>query len=312
MRSHYIDDGTPRNVLRQYAKVGVERLLVLAGVPLLQRIARRRDTLVLAYHNIVPDDILPQGDESLHLPRSRFVEQLDALGRTHDVVPLAAILEHSRSSRPRVAITFDDAYVGALRVGLPELARRGMPATVFVAPGLLGGVTWWDALARPDTRGVPAPLRRQALTEFAGNGDAILTSMELHVTRQELSEFARIANEEDLRLAARRDRIQFGSHTWTHSNLALLTPQDVMRELTTSRDWLAERFPDAFVSWLSYPYGAWREPVARSAAAAGYVGALRVDGGWMTRSAMLTPHVLPRLNVPAGLSLDAFRLRTGC
>src|ERR671914_1478754 len=102
--------------LRSVAKHAAERLLLASGIP---RIARRRhaqDVLILAYHNVVPDDAQACGEEALHLPRSRFAEQLDMLGETHDVVPLAEVLDSHSSAggRPRAVLTFDDAYQGAL------------------------------------------------------------------------------------------------------------------------------------------------------------------------------------------------------
>jgi hypothetical protein len=37
-------------------------------------------------------------------------------------------------------------------LGIPELVRRGLPATVFVAPALLDQrAFWWDRLANPTT-----------------------------------------------------------------------------------------------------------------------------------------------------------------
>ncbi|HEX5635142.1 MAG TPA: hypothetical protein VFX50_17985, partial [Gemmatimonadales bacterium] len=147
-----------RSLLRRTA----EFVLTTSGLPAL---ARRRPlgTLVLAYHNIVPDDAPPTGDRSLHLPLARFRAQLAQLARTHEVVSLDDLGAPPRGPRPRAAITFDDAYAGALALGLDAVAEHGMPATIFVAPALLGRErTWWDALAVPGA-GLAEPARRHAL-----------------------------------------------------------------------------------------------------------------------------------------------------
>ena len=63
----------------------------------LTRAARRRlgdATVVLAYHNVVPDGETVRGDRSLHLPRREFARQLDLIRRTHEVVPLESLGEH--------------------------------------------------------------------------------------------------------------------------------------------------------------------------------------------------------------------------
>jgi peptidoglycan/xylan/chitin deacetylase (PgdA/CDA1 family) len=296
--------------LKTLAKHATERAFVLVGIPLVNRALHRNDTIVLAYHNVVSDGESSVGDSSLHLPRSRFVAQIEALARTHEVMPLTDLLNERYGQRSRAAITFDDAYVGALEHAIPELARRGIPATVFVAPGLLGTVTWWDVTAVHGA--VPPRVRDRALREFAGNGEAILASPEFSRGRDTLGRSMRIGTEGELRSAVQNAGIQLGSHTWAHPNLATLTSDAVERELTTSRDWLRTNFPSAFVPWLSYPYGLSSPAVQSSAARAGYAGALRVDGGWCTASSLAHTFDLPRLNVPAGLSLPGFRLRTGC
>ena len=47
----------------------VEDTLVGSGVAAIASGRLRGQTLILAYHNIIPDDVAPGGDRSLHLPR---------------------------------------------------------------------------------------------------------------------------------------------------------------------------------------------------------------------------------------------------
>ncbi len=71
---------------------------------------------------------------------------LDDLAELADVVALEEMLNPpavsgerpAPSRRPRVAVTFDDAYRGAVTIAQDELTRHGFPSTLFVAPGLLG------------------------------------------------------------------------------------------------------------------------------------------------------------------------------
>ena len=104
----------PRGMNRGLKRLA-EAAIVGSGVARLTRYAHRSRVLVLAYHNIVPNGETADGDWNLHLPQREFALHLDTIGRTHDVVPLASIFDPPTRARPRVAITFDDAYAGALR-----------------------------------------------------------------------------------------------------------------------------------------------------------------------------------------------------
>ncbi|MEZ4586468.1 MAG: polysaccharide deacetylase family protein [Gemmatimonadales bacterium] len=263
--------------------------------------------LVLAYHNLVPDEDPAGGDRSLHLPLSSFVWQLEHLRRTVDVVPLTEALTPSHSARPRAVITFDDAYRGATLLGSAALADAGLPATYFVAPELLGGTPWWDRFA-PEDGEWSAELRERLLRERAGRDREVAAwATEAGIATGSLGDWHRIANEEELARAASRPGMTVGSHSWGHPNLCALAPDELRDELARPAEWLDARFPTT-VPWLAYPYGLVTPEVARAVAAQGFAGALRVDGGWWPR-ALDEPFDLPRWNVPAGISRAGFRLR---
>lgn len=294
------------NMLKRVA----EYLLVRGGPAALAAWRRRGSTLILAYHNVVPDDAPAAGDRSLHLPLKQFRSHLDTLQETHDVVDLASIHEANRTSdKPRVCITFDDAYRGALALALPELVRRGLPATVFVAPGLLGSDgCWWDLLAAQDGSGLSSDIRDHVLDVLAGDGaSAVEWARSQGIPLSVLPGHAGIVTEDELRLAAARTGITFGAHTWSHCNLAEVGYDAFDVELVKPLHWLRERF-ECVVPWIAYPYGLAATSTSDLARRAGYDGALRIDGGWIP-SASAPAYVFPRLNIPAGLSSDGFVLR---
>ncbi len=280
-----------------------------SGIVALVRQRHNRDVLILAYHNVLPHGALPMGDRSLHLPVSQFVEQLDILAETHQVVALGSVATPTTADRPRVVITFDDAYAHALSIAIPELVRRRLPATIFVAPGLLGGYTWWDRIADPQLAAVPQAERTLALTELVGNGDAILRDPRFP-HRNDLLPTMRIATEPEVRAASELPGISIGSHTWSHRCMAGLDEDATTEELDRSMRWLRERFP-SFIPWVSYPYGLFSEQTTAVAARLGYVGGLRVDGGWLRGGSPADSLSLPRYNVSAGLSSEGFRIRLG-
>jgi peptidoglycan/xylan/chitin deacetylase (PgdA/CDA1 family) len=291
------------------ARTLAEAGLVRSGIARWQAHRRRGRTLVLAYHNIVPDDVPAGGDRSLHLPRAMFARQLDVLGEWCDVVPLSAILAESPpDARPRVAITFDDAYHGALTLGALELRARHLPATMFAAPGLLGtDAFWWDTLAGQG--GLADSVREHALTALRGDGAAIRRwATQTGHPVSDPPAWRRPGLESELLSWTTIPGCDVGAHTWRHANLARLTVQEVEAELREPLAWLRDRASARLVPWLTYPYGLANPDVRSAARKAGYGAGLAVAGGWMQRR-VVDPYWLPRLNVPAGLTIHGFRLR---
>jgi peptidoglycan/xylan/chitin deacetylase (PgdA/CDA1 family) len=297
-----------RSGLKAVAEAGLAR----SGIAILPRLALSRQSLVLAYHNVVPDGCPPFGDRSLHLPHRMFVRQLDHVLRTYSVVPLEDMLARPPAGgrRPRVAITFDDGYRGAVTLAVDELAKRGVPATLFVAPAFVGGNTfWWDAVTSSDGRSLDGELREHALQELRGEDQAVRQwAQERGFRIQAAPDYARAASEDELQRAVRHPGITLGSHTWSHSNLARLTVAELRSELARPLAWLRRRFT-AVIPWLSYPYGIAVRAVEATLLAAGYRGALALGRGWFSPD-RVNPWALPRVNVPAGLSFNGFVLRS--
>lgn len=292
-------------------KAAVERGLVSSGLPTISRRARRRDVLVLAYHNIVPTGVEVGGDSSLHLTEALFATHLDALQDTHEVVPLQVVVtgDEAAGDRPRAVITFDDAYRGAVTVGIRELVRRALPATVFVAPAFVGRFFWWDVMTPAGAAGPSESLRKRALDECRGMDNAVRQIGQRsgdHASM--LPADAACASEEELLAVSKQPGITLASHSWSHPNLVRLGATELDEELTRPLDWLGARF-DSVLPVLAYPYGLASPAVEAAAARAGYQAALLVSGGW-TSSRPRNPFAVPRLNVPAGLSRDGFLLRT--
>jgi len=287
-----------------------EGTLVRSGVERLARRTRRGRTLVLGYHNVLPHGEPISGDRNLHLPQREFSRQLDVIAQTHDVIPIESIgRDSARTTRPRVIITFDDAYMGALTAGVEELTKRGMPATFFVAPALIDSVSWWDTLAERADGTVSGDTRRQVLETLGGNAEAVLRwANSTAVASRSNQHLPRIGTMTQLTRAASQPGVTLGSHSWSHANLCALPEAALEAELSHSKEWLRSRFSCA-VPWLSYPYGLYNESVKRAAARARYLGAFQIDGGWLEPSLSLPSHALPRLNIPSGLSLNGFRLR---
>jgi peptidoglycan/xylan/chitin deacetylase (PgdA/CDA1 family) len=269
--------------------------------------------LILAYHNVTPPGHESVGERAAHILWKDFVAHLDVLARVAYVVPLSEVGEPppASASRPRVVLTFDDAYAGAIEFGIPELVRRGFPATVFVPPAFLGGVGfWWDYLADPAIGALRSETRHFVLTELAGRTDlAIEWAKSNGRILAELPDFARACSQQAIESCAGLPGVTLGAHTWSHPNLPRLDDASLAAEFERSWQWSLP-FGSRHLPALAFPYGHWNPAVDAAAKAAGFTTTLRVDGGWCA-SESSDRQPLPRLNVPSGLSAAGleFRLR---
>jgi peptidoglycan/xylan/chitin deacetylase (PgdA/CDA1 family) len=97
------------------------------------RLVRER-AILLVYHRInnEGDPFFPA------LPRRDFAAQLDHVASHYRVEPLEEVvswLGAGATGPPRAAVTIDDGHPDTLEVALPELERRGLPATLFLSTG---------------------------------------------------------------------------------------------------------------------------------------------------------------------------------
>jgi peptidoglycan/xylan/chitin deacetylase (PgdA/CDA1 family) len=289
----------------------VEAILVGTGVARLARVVLRPGGVVLAYHNVLPAGAQPVGDRSLHLPVAAFESHLEALAAIGEVVPLEAVLRDpiASSRRLRIALTFDDAYRGAVTVGVDTLVRRGMPATVFVTPAFVdGGPFWWDSLSDAALGAVPPAARDHALQQLQGDDGAVRRwAASTGRPTYPVPAYATAASESELQGAARQPGIVLGSHTWSHRNLASLADDVLQEELTRPLAWLLERF-QAVMRWVSYPYGLYSPRVVSAAARAGYTAGFALASP-APRAGRSSAFEVPRGNVPSGMTSRGVVLR---
>jgi peptidoglycan/xylan/chitin deacetylase (PgdA/CDA1 family) len=119
------------------------------------RSLRRRVTsttagLALLYHRVTE---LPLDPQLLCVSPTHFGEHLDVLTNAFQPLSLLEFIERLRRGRlpsRAVVVTFDDGYEDNLSRAKPILSRYGVPATVFVTTGYMGGDRefWWDELER--------------------------------------------------------------------------------------------------------------------------------------------------------------------
>lgn len=263
------------------------------------RRTKRGDRLILSYHNVLPPDSPPVGDRSLHLSAGRFKAQLRILQQETDVVPLLELLSCSDSSSRLSAITFDDAYLGALTFGVGLCEQAGIPCTVFVSPALLGSQTTWDLNAE---KGAWSDAQRNAfLWQHRG----------LARTDEELIQLepCRIATKFELLASASLKGVTIGNHSMRHANLGALSFDGALEELRSAGEWLKIHCSSSIIPVVAYPYGIPPRESAEVLPTLGLRYGLLVDGGWLTSTSHVADAKIPRWNVPAGVSDRGFQMR---
>ena len=293
--------------MRRRLKAAAERMLATRAIRGASRRLRVQRRLVLSYHNILPPGGAALGDSSLHLGFDLFRRQLDVLGEFGRIVPLSEALR-AHPDEPVIAITFDDAYHGALTVGFPELNRRGIVPALFVAPGLLGaGVPWWDRLSG-SAAGMTPTMRQECLEELQGMGSRVRERYESMLQPAWLDSALHHAIGTTETLAAASAAVEIGAHSWSHPSLDRLPAGGLEAELRDSKAWLEEKGIGTVFPWVAYPYGRQDARVREVAVQLGYQAGFLVQGGWH-RPRDVESMAIPRFNVPAGLSIEGFVAR---
>jgi peptidoglycan/xylan/chitin deacetylase (PgdA/CDA1 family) len=289
-----------RDQVARLVRDGTYRLAVATRYPAYRR---RRGAAIFAFHNVVADDGVPgRCERSLHVPVSDFQDYIEVIADGRTLVPLTEIADrvrHRRSIDGLAALTFDDAYRGVVAHAVPVLSRRGLPATMFVVSGATAAPEpfWWDLLS---TNGdVPRYVRDSAVGEMHGDRNTVLAQ---HPVRTyDMPADLLPGNWRDVRAAARAG-VSIGSHTVSHRNLAALDVATAQRELERARAEIGAAL-GAAPAEVSYPYGLYNDSVLEAARRAGYTAGVTTRFGLATRES--NPLELPRINVPAGISVPA-------
>jgi peptidoglycan/xylan/chitin deacetylase (PgdA/CDA1 family) len=183
--------------------------------------------LILTYHAI------EAGPAPLCIEASRFRDHLDVIaGSRLRVVSLDELVEDH--AEPAVALTFDDGFASAVEQGLPLLAERGMPATIFCVAGHLGGFNDFPT----QSQGAPRlPL---------ASADALAAAVE--------------------------NRIELGAHGMEHQPLSNAGDAALRDEIVGSKRTLEDAVGTP-VRWFGYPYGAPPRASGRALVERAYAGA---------------------------------------
>jgi len=249
------------------------------GFPVVRR-RRSRNVQILLFHRVrpEPDPYLPA------MPVEDFARQLECLRRRFRVCSLEEALDGvERGDVPEnaVVITFDDGYRDNFDHAFPILRTLGLPATFFLATGVISGrsVLWHDRVFRAfaltserclglfgdSTAGYPlsGPAARATARDSVLAYLKTLHPLERDARIDELVRRLAVADEEpDERLMLTWDEVsrmarggcRFGAHTVTHPVLSRLSRDEARQELVESRRAIEERLGEPCLA-LAYPNG---------------------------------------------------------
>ncbi len=314
-------------------KPGYIEALRLSGVFARARryILAKNGTIVLTFHRVLP----PEAMRETFSPRGMIVAEptfevlVQYLQQEFQVVSLSDALT-ATSSKPKVAITFDDGWRDTAEIAAPILRQAGLPAGVFVCSDRMGMRNpFWpetalrmfrsaqkaDALPRLYAACV-ASAPRLSLVPGESEDDFLEQLKELSpVQRRELlrrleAEFAAgeapASCDETMSWeqmdALARSGVVIGSHTANHEILTSVPETELYPELTRSRSDIAARLCRGCVE-MSYPNGSWSGAVRNIVARCGYERAYINSPGILRKGADLL--AIPRVNVWEGKITDA-------
>lgn len=217
-----------------------DRVVGLGMVGRLARITVNAPLRVLAYHEIKD--------------ASGFAAQMEHIAGRYRPVSVAEVLRWlDGGALPPAAVwvTFDDGDPTVVEHGLPVLDDYGVPATMFMCPGVVDtDQPYWWQIVESIAPGEVADLK---LVEDARRVDRVAELAEVFAhrhgvrpTRPQLT-----SGQLERWLASGRD---VGNHTWDHPLLDRCDERDQERQIVMAHEWIVDRVaPEQLV--FAYPNG---------------------------------------------------------
>lgn len=260
--------------MRSYSAFG--SWLLRTGAAITSSSGAKGALVVLMFHRVLhsPDPLLPDEPDA-----AAFRNLMHFLASHFNVLPLRdAVRQLRRKSlrRRTVCVTFDDGYANNLEVALPILRECGIPATVFVAPGFLGGDLMFNDSIIEAVRAAPhkLDLRENGLGVHEMDSTASrLRALESIIVelkhrapgeRLSLSRWICQVAQADLPTGLMMSRaqvaelhsagVEIGAHTVTHPILQAVDLETARKEINDSKA-LLESIIKAPVHSFAYPNG---------------------------------------------------------
>jgi peptidoglycan/xylan/chitin deacetylase (PgdA/CDA1 family) len=272
------------------------------------RVLRKDQICILGLHRVLSEAELARSNSlpGIQMKESTFVSLLEYVKKRFRVVGLEQLQKSSQGGRrPCCVITFDDGWEDNYTRAYPWIRKYAVPATIFLATGLIGGEdtfwvermveAWSDPVRRqkiqscvagmletrkikPGLDGVIEHFKRMA----GKQRDRLLSSLlsDGHYTKRPYST-GRMLNWDEV-VEMSHAGVEFGSHTVTHALLPYEDEATVEREICEAKRVLEQRLKKK-VRAFAYPNGDWNPGIRQRVAAAGYDCAFTTEEGWYHR-----------------------------
>jgi peptidoglycan/xylan/chitin deacetylase (PgdA/CDA1 family) len=271
---------------------------------------RRDGAVILMYHSVAGPDLGRWIDPKNRIDTAVFRRQMQFLAKRRRVISLSALVGTLEAGeRPKagtVVITFDDGYVDNLRVAFPLLDELGLPATLFLPTAYIDDARplWIDELysmfqmrsKNSLTFACPSGEHRFGLDRKRERWEAYsaLSKILLNASYRDRADMLRCVEQqlaptlETPRLTmtwrevscipSRFKRVEFGSHSVSHLDLAQQPDAVVQHELVVSKR-AVEQHSGSPVQFFAYPYNRICNRASEHLVWAGYRGAVASGAG---------------------------------
>ena len=288
----------------------------------------------LLYHRVCRDedrqDQLATGfapNRALSVRLSAFDAQMAFVARHFNCLSLPeAVRRLASGTLPErsLVVTFDDGYLDNLTLALPILRKHSVPATVYIATGLIDmtGLPWWYELEQliASSSEVRLHWHQQHLhfslfdaeekTKAFNRLNRMIKLMDgreqsrfMQLLRQQCSDRRaaekEFLNHDQLRELADDPLIHIGAHSHRHLALSTLDPVQLHHEIKQSKD-LLEDWLKRPVEHLAYPFGGQAHASRRefdAAAKLGFASAVTTRLGHVQKFHKHQFQALPRIGI---------------
>jgi peptidoglycan/xylan/chitin deacetylase (PgdA/CDA1 family)/CelD/BcsL family acetyltransferase involved in cellulose biosynthesis len=239
---------------------------------------RQASGRVFCYHRVNDrnDPFLPA------TPTGVFEEEIRYVARHHRVVSLTEMLHRLEDgpAEPVIAVTFDDGYRDNFENAFPILERYGVPATIFLATGIIdsGESLWFERLAESFKRtdrdfidiefGIPRRFWLRTESERLDSNRSVLDLLRKlpdSERRCKLDDLLKVMPVEcpperfemltwDQIRRMKACGIDFGGHTVTHPYLSRVPAEAARWEVAECKRRIEEE-TQAAVHYFAYPNG---------------------------------------------------------
>lgn len=294
---------------------------------------KNQPATILCYHTLRPDE--QQLDAWVALRKSDFLEQLDMLRESYDIVSLDDALVAAQSGgRARVVLTFDDGEVGLFEHLLPIVQTMDVPVTVYVATAHIetGTAFWFDRVMNALQTAGAAQITLEGLGAWQIGPErgkrrwaqigAVLEALKTKPTQardgladQVVAQAGHMAegftplqpmSVPQLQALASDPRITIGAHSHGHELLDQLPLEEAKASIARSRELLVA-WTGREVRHFAYPNGNYTPELMKSLDALGFASAAILGDRLMHHDA--PAHALPRIGVGRYDPLARLKLR---